>query len=56
MNHPQPVLEALRRPMPEALGTALAARFGDRYSAAQAVRDGTGPRPPKKVPYGSSLR
>ena len=39
MNHPQPVLEALRRPMPEALGTALAARFGDRYSAAQAVRD-----------------
>lgn len=39
MNQPRPVLEALRRPMPAALGKALAARFGERYSVAQAVRD-----------------
>ncbi len=39
MNHPESVLEVLRRPMPAALGEALAARFGDRYSEAQAVRD-----------------
>ena len=39
MNQPRPACEALRRPMPVALGEALAARFGDRYSVAQAVRD-----------------
>ncbi|MET0509691.1 MAG: FAD-linked oxidase C-terminal domain-containing protein [Burkholderiaceae bacterium] len=39
MNHPKPVLGALRRPMPPDLGKALAARFGERYTVAQAVRD-----------------
>lgn len=39
MNQPQPALEALRRPMPAELKQALADRFGDRFSLAQAVRD-----------------
>ena len=39
MNHPLPLSQALRRPMPDALAEALKARFGDRFSIAQAVRD-----------------
>ncbi len=39
MNHPKPLLSALKRPLPDALATALKARFGDRFSVAQAVRD-----------------
>ncbi|MCC7059836.1 MAG: FAD-binding protein [Burkholderiaceae bacterium] len=39
MNHPQPLFETLRRPMPEALVAALRARFGERFSTAQAVRE-----------------
>ncbi|HZH08375.1 MAG TPA: FAD-linked oxidase C-terminal domain-containing protein [Lautropia sp.] len=39
MNHPKPILEALKRPLPPALATALAARFGDRFTVSQAVRD-----------------
>jgi D-lactate dehydrogenase (cytochrome) len=61
MNHPKPVLEALRRPMPPELAAALAERFGDRYSAAQAVRDHHGkdespfqPVPPDAVVFAES--
>ena len=39
MNHPKPLLQALKRPVPEAMAQALVARFGDRYTTAQAVRD-----------------
>ena len=39
MNHPSPFLAELRRPLPADLGAALKARFGDRFSVAQAVRD-----------------
>ncbi|MEO6271117.1 MAG: FAD-binding protein, partial [Lautropia sp.] len=39
MNHPKPVLDALKRPMPDALVTALRSRFGDRFTTAQASRD-----------------
>ena len=39
MNHPNPFLAELRRPLPAELGEALKARFGDRFSVAQAVRD-----------------
>ncbi|MGE0798906.1 MAG: FAD-binding oxidoreductase [Lautropia sp.] len=39
MNHPKLQLDSLKRPLPPALASALQARFGDRYSAAQAVRD-----------------
>ena len=39
MNDPKPILDALKRPMPDALVQALKARFADRFSTAQAVRD-----------------
>ncbi len=39
MNDPKPILDALKRPMPDALAQALKARFADRFSTAQAVRD-----------------
>ena len=39
MNHPYALSNSLKRPMPEALVTQLRARFGDRFSTAQAVRD-----------------
>ena len=39
MNHPVPVAASLKRPLPDSLVAALAARFGDRFSVAQAVRD-----------------
>ncbi len=39
MNHPSPVAEALRRPLPAALVEALQSRFGERFSVAQAVRE-----------------
>lgn len=38
MNHPY-ALNALKRPLPDALAERLKARFGDRFSTAQAVRD-----------------
>jgi len=37
MNHPFPYAESLRRPLPEALAAALAARFGGRFTTAAAV-------------------
>ncbi|MCM5570640.1 FAD-binding protein [Burkholderiaceae bacterium FT117] len=39
MNHPYAFTDALRRPLPDAMVAALRARFGDRFSTAQAVRD-----------------
>ena len=39
MNHPKPILDALKRPLPPELADALAARFGERFTVAQAVRD-----------------
>jgi D-lactate dehydrogenase (cytochrome) len=39
MNHPQPILDALKRPLPPELADALAARFGERFTMAQSVRD-----------------
>jgi D-lactate dehydrogenase (cytochrome) len=39
MNHPTPLSTALKRPVPDALVQALRARFGERFSVAQAVRD-----------------
>ena len=39
MNHPQPILDALKRPLPPELAAALAARFGERFTVAQSVRD-----------------
>jgi D-lactate dehydrogenase (cytochrome) len=61
MNHPQPLLKALKRPMPEALGRDLAALFGARYSTAAAVRQHHGkdespfdPIPPDAVVYAHS--
>jgi len=39
MNQPIAFAEALRRPLPEALASALRARFDGRFSTAQAVRD-----------------
>ncbi|NLD55612.1 MAG: FAD-binding protein [Burkholderiaceae bacterium] len=39
MNQPHPLFDTLKRPMPAALAEALSARFGDRFSTAQAVRD-----------------
>lgn len=39
MNHPYAIADALKRPLPQALGARLRARFGDRFSTAQAVRD-----------------
>ncbi len=37
MNDPKPVLQALRRPVPEAFRTALSSRFGERFSVAASV-------------------
>ncbi len=61
MNHPTPLSQALRRPLPEALAQALKARFGDRFSVAQAVRDHHGrdespfpPTPPEAVVFALS--
>jgi len=39
MNHPRAFPEALKRPIPEAALAALRARFGDRFSTANAVRE-----------------
>jgi D-lactate dehydrogenase (cytochrome) len=39
MNHPYALSSVLKRPLPEALAARLQARFGDRFSVAQAVRD-----------------
>ena len=39
MNQPIAFADSLRRPLPPALGTALRARFGERFSTAQAVRE-----------------
>lgn len=39
MNHPYPIVNALKRPMPQALVDTLRARFADRFSTAQSVRD-----------------
>ena len=39
MNHPHALTETLKRPVPPALLDRLRARFGDRLSTAQAVRD-----------------
>jgi len=39
MNNPQPILDALKRPLPPELAAALAARFGDRFTVSQSVRD-----------------
>ncbi len=39
MNHPYAFSDALRRPLPDAMIAALRARFGERFSTAQAVRD-----------------
>ena len=37
MNHPYPLMDAIRRPVPQALSAALKERFGDRFSMARAV-------------------
>jgi D-lactate dehydrogenase (cytochrome) len=39
MNHHYDFSDALRRPLPDAMIAALRARFGERFSTAQAVRD-----------------
>ncbi|HMN79203.1 MAG TPA: FAD-linked oxidase C-terminal domain-containing protein [Burkholderiaceae bacterium] len=39
MNHPTPLRDALKRPLPPELLDSLRAVFGDRLSVAQAVRD-----------------
>jgi len=39
MNQPIAFADTLRRPLPEALASALRARFDGRFSTAQAVRD-----------------
>ena len=39
MNHPYAFDAALRRPLPQAAADALRARFGERFSTAQAVRE-----------------
>jgi D-lactate dehydrogenase (cytochrome) len=61
MNHPKPFLGELKRLMPEALSTAFAAKFGERYSTATAVRAHHGkdespfdPIPPEAVVYAHS--
>jgi len=37
MNHPYAVAQALRRPLPDSLASALRAHFGERFSTARAV-------------------
>ena len=61
MNHPYAVAQALRRPLPDSLATALRARFGDRFSTARAVCDHHGRdespfpvTPPDAVVYAES--
>ena len=39
MNHPSPIAGSLRPPLPEGLGAALRARFGERFTVARSVRD-----------------
>jgi D-lactate dehydrogenase (cytochrome) len=39
MNHPMPVAGSLKRPLPQTLADALKARFSERFSTAQAVRE-----------------
>ena len=63
MNHPKPILDALKRPMTAALVTALKERFGDRFSTAQAIRDHHGKDespfptvPPDAVVYAQSTQ
>ncbi|MEK9775997.1 MAG: FAD-linked oxidase C-terminal domain-containing protein [Quisquiliibacterium sp.] len=61
MNQPIPLRETLKRPLPEALAQALRARFNERFSIAQAVRDHHGrdespfpPTPPDAVVFAQS--
>jgi D-lactate dehydrogenase (cytochrome) len=61
MNHPYAFSGALRRPLPEPMIATLRARFGERFSTAQAVRDHHGrdespfpPVPPDAVVYAHS--
>jgi D-lactate dehydrogenase (cytochrome) len=61
MNQPIPLRETLKRPLPEALADALRARFGERFSVAQAVREHHGrdespfpPTPPEAVVFAQS--
>ena len=63
MNHPKPILDALKRPMPPALANALKERFGDRFTTAQAIRDHHGKDespfptvPPDAVVYARSTQ
>ncbi|MFK7962324.1 MAG: FAD-binding oxidoreductase [Burkholderiaceae bacterium] len=58
MNEPKPVLEALKRPMPEAFITAIQEQFGKRLSQAEAIREHHGrdespflPVPPDAVVF-----
>ncbi|MCD6675020.1 MAG: FAD-binding protein [Burkholderiaceae bacterium] len=58
MNSPTIVADALKRPFPDALASALRARFGERFSTAAAVRDHHGrdespfpPTPPDAVVF-----
>ena len=39
MNHPVPVLQALKRPLPADLVNSLRSRFGSQFSVATAVRE-----------------
>ena len=61
MNHLYSVAQALRRPLPGSLASALRARFGDRFSTARAVCDHHGRdespfpvTPPDAVVYAES--
>ncbi|RIK91377.1 MAG: 2-hydroxy-acid oxidase [Burkholderiales bacterium] len=61
MNSPTFAADALKRPFPEALASALRARFGERFSTAAAVRDHHGrdespfpPTPPDAVVFAHS--
>ena len=63
MNHPNPILDALKRPLPAALVEKLKARFGERFTTAQAVRDHHGKDespfptvPPDAVVYARSTQ
>ena len=63
MNHPKPILDALKRPMPEALVATLRERFGDRFTTAQSIRDHHGKDespfptvPPDAVVYAQSTQ
>ena len=63
MNHPQPAVESLRRPLAGALVEALNTCFGDRFSTAYAVREHHGrdespfpPTPPDAVVFAESTQ